>query len=151
MVFNKDNWMDVPSKDRPGLIGFENVKRKIEENASLNPLQKTTKQADWLAKFNARTQSNDIIEAREDGYGLCGDEPLSFALIIVPMLLKDALQYTVPLAFPDIVDLNGDITESGHPIYERKYSLDISGIVLDEDKTAALTLIQFHSLLAEKT
>ncbi len=143
--------MDIPSKDRPDLIGFENVKRKIEENASLNPLQKIIKQADWLAKYNGRSQINDIVEARKDGFGLCGNEPLSFALIEVPMLLKDALQYTIPLVFPDIVDLNGDITESGHTIYKRKYSLDISGIVLDKDKTASLTLVQFNSLLTEKT
>lgn len=139
LIFNKENWMDVPSKQRPDLIGYENVQRKIDENGSLNITQKEKAQINITNKYNARSRPGDIVEARQNGFGLCGDEPLSFALIKVPpMSLEDAKRY------------EGILRDEPRVKYNHKCSLDMSGIILIKNETT-LTSLQFNSILIEKT
>lgn len=140
LIYNKENWMDSPSKQRPDLTGYENVQRKINENSELDGLEKTIQLMDLTQDYNVRHQRDDIVERRQDGFGMCGKEPLAFACIkVIEIPFEDAEQYTKPL-------IDGYIKK-----YERKYSLDITKIILDEKKEAKLTLVQFNSLLTEKT
>ncbi len=135
LVFNKENWMDLPSKDRPDLTGHENVQRKINEDSKLNTLEKIGTQMQHTVKYDMRSQIGDIVEARKDSTGMVGKEPLSFALITVPMTDEEAGHYT------------GGIEDK----YLFKYSLDMSQITLNEKKEGSLTLSRFNFLLTEKT
>lgn len=143
LVFNKENWMDLPSRARPDLIGYENVQRKINEDSRLDSAQKAVKQEAWTIEYNARSQLGDIVEAREDGFGLCGDEPLSFALIKVPeILLIDAKLYEGAIVTKN---LEKEVVIN----YNHKSSLDMTKITLVQNE-AILTLSQFNSILTEK-
>lgn len=93
LVYNKEHWMDLPSKDQPEKTGYENVIDKIN-NSNYSSSAKTLALFNFIEKYNARSQKGDIIERRKDGIGMVGKELLSFALIKVPeKTYESAKQY----------------------------------------------------------
>lgn len=139
LVFYKENWMDLLSKDRPDLTGQENVIRKINENTSLNNADKTTAIFKKTMKYNARNQIGDIIERRQNGTGMVGKEPLSFALIKVP-----------PMSFEKAELYTGTLFDGNLYKYKCRCSLNMSSLTLDENKEVELTTSEFNTLLTEK-
>ena len=138
LVYNKDNWMDVISKDRPDLTGKEKVLRKINDDSELNSAEKTAEVFYHTATYNARSQIGDIVEVRENGVGMVGKELQSYALIKVPSILVNKNQY------------EGSMMDGYMIKYHHRFSLDMSKITLDINKEANLTITQFNNLLTEK-
>ena len=141
LIYNKEHWMDTPSKQRPDLTGYENVIRKINEDTELNVITRTEKLGNVFQKYNRRYQPGDIVEVRKDGKGMCGLEPESFALIEVPISFEIAQEY---------MQSDKVINEPCTILHRRKYWLDISGIVLNKDKIATIDLVTFNSILKVK-
>jgi len=94
LIYNKDNWMDLPSKERPDLTGYENVKRKIKLNPNkLNKGQLAKALRLHDEKYAARYQVGDIVEVQEDGFWDkrgCGDK---FSVVKLPGVSKEKAQY----------------------------------------------------------
>ncbi len=138
LIYNKTHWMDLPSKDFPELIGFENVRQKIMANEALT-LEQSTKALiinQW--KYDMRDQPGDIIEVRRDNGPRGSKEAESFAFITVPMELETAKQ------FVRVYVVNDEVK------HKCKYWIDMVGLVLDKDKQAELTLAEFNNRLKAK-
>ncbi len=133
VVFNKMNWMDMPSRVRPDLTGYENVKRKIEEAAGPGIEAQTVKLFELSKmdqKYTRRYQPGDIIEARRDNGPRGKKEKEALLFIQVPeVLLEDGKQYA-----------------KAHESPRRYYSIDMTGLKMDDTLTAA----QFNSRLKVK-
>ena len=144
LIYNKDHWMDIPSKDRPDLRGYKNVERKILEDSALSIEQRTKKLGLHEMKYTARYQRNDFVEARRDNGPRGKLEEASFAFLQVPSInLKDGKQYVVP----DV-----DLSDVDHPfiLKRRKHYMNMTGLVLDEHKNVSLTNAEFNSRLKVK-
>ncbi len=140
LIYNKDNWMDVPSKQRPDLIGKENVERKITENLQLSLEQRITESHSVDFKYKARDRRGDIIEVRKIDAPSGRKEPLSFAFIIVPLEFEKAKR----------LYQQKDRDEKGELIHNRKYWIDMTGVVLDAKKEATLTVADFENRIRIK-
>ncbi len=141
VVFNKMNWMDMPSRVRPDLTGYVNVKRKIEEAAGPGIEAQTVRLFELFKmdkKYEMRYQRGDVVEVRRDNGPRGSKEPESFAFISVPIDLATAKQYKQ-------IDRDGDDIK-----HNRKYWIDMTGLVLDKDKQAELTLGEFNNRLKVK-
>ncbi len=142
LVFNKDNWMDVPSKDGPDLTGKENVTRKIsEKNLSLE--DETAALINLDMKWKQRDRMGDIIEVREDDSPRGGMEKFAFAILTVPGEKKDYLKYG---------EADEDRTVSMYPVlkHNRSYWLDIAGIPLNNKSEATIDRTQFETRIHRK-
>ncbi len=144
LIYERDNWMDVPSKDRPDWTGYENVEQKILAKPGLTVEQKTKKLGLHEMKYTARYQKGDIVEARKDSAPRGRLEEASFLFLQIPSIsLKDAKQYAKPLT---------DLTDVDYPIMlkRRKYYVNIMGLSFDEHKNVSLTSTEFNSRLKVK-
>jgi len=128
LIYNKDNWMDLPSKDRPDLTGYENVKRKI--NLNLNKVKKA-QLAKALRlhdeKYAARYQVGDIVEVQEDGFWAnrgCGPK---FSVVKLPGVSKEKAKY---------------LMESGETL-RRKYKA-VAGIAPEGKATLTLEMANVY-------
>ncbi len=145
LIYDQDNWMDVPSKDRPDLTGYKNVERKTLKNSKLTIEQRTKNLFINDSLFSSKDRRGDIIEAKQDNAPRGWLEEASFTFVRVQGLsLKDAKQY----AIPDV-----DKSDPAYPIliHKRKYFIDMTGLTLDLHKNVSLTINQFNSRLKEKT
>ncbi len=142
LIYDQDNWMDVPSKQRPDLTGYKNVERKILEESGLTIEQRTKKLGLHEMKYAAKYQRGDIVEARRDNGPRGRLEEASFLFLQVAGLsLEDARAYCVE-------DGNADLI---YPVsHRRKYYLDRTGLVVDEHKNISLTQAEFNSRLKVK-
>ncbi len=139
LVYNKSHWMDEPSKNQSAKNGYVNAQDQI--NAKSLSAGELTKELTLLdQKRDARHQGGDIVEGRPDGTGMSGKEPLAFALIQVTGLdVADVTAYT-----------ESKEDGAGVILFRRSARLDMTGIVLDAEQTARLTLAQFESRLQTK-
>ncbi len=139
LIYNKDHWMDVPSKDRPDSLGYDNVVRKINEKPMLTANRVKALSLHWT-KYTARYRPDDIVEVRESGRPRGKLEPEAFLFIDVPELsFKNAKQY---------MQAHEDKTDSENPVllHMRIYGIDTTGLSMDDTLTAA----QFISRLKVK-
>ncbi len=140
LIYNKDHWMDVPSKSRPELTGYENVKQKVLDDSSLSLEQSTLALGHHEIKHERRWQRGDIVEARRDGGPRGRLEEASFAFLQVPSIsLKDGKAYCVTKEDPDYTKAR-----------RREHYIYMVGLILDSHKTAILTDAQFRSRLKVK-
>ncbi len=134
LIYDQDNWMDVPSKDRPDLRGYKNVERKILEESGLTIERRTEKLGQHDIKYMRRYQRGDPIEARQDSGPRGNKEEASFIFLqVLGLSLKDAKVYCAQR-----IDKR------------RSYYIDLTGLVIDEHKTASLSISQFNSRLKVK-
>ena len=146
LIYDQDNWMDVPSKDRPDLTGKENVDRKIlEEDLSIEA--KTIALGVLQGKYDARYHKGDIVEVREDGAPSGRLEKSGVDFVCVPIAFKDVKQYTMPLLEEGIDSLDPDNPDIKR---RRKYWLDMAGLIL-VDHEILLTVSEFNFRLKTKT
>lgn len=140
LIYNQNNWMDMPSKDRPELTGYENVRQKIMDDSSLSLEQSTMALASHEVKYVSRYQPGDIVEARRDG-GLRGKlEEASFAFLQVPSVsLEDGRTYCAPKEDTDPLKTR-----------RREYYVDMTGLILDSHQNASLTDSEFAVRLKAK-
>ena len=137
LVYNKTHWMELPSKDFPELIGFENVRQKIMANSALSLEQSTKALLLHQRKYDARYMAGDIVEVRKDGAPSGRLEKNGVDFIRVSMAFEDAKQYMGP-------HVDGETL-----LHQRKYWIDMTGIVLS-DHEASLTLAEFNNRLKVK-
>ena len=126
--------MDLPSKDRPDLIGYENVQRKIMDNGVLSLEQSTAQLVANERNYVSREQRGDVCEARRDGGPRGHLEESSFIFLQVP---------SVPLE-------EGRALCEGTADLLRSHYVDMTGLILDEHKNASLTDAEFRSRLKVK-
>lgn len=138
LIYNKTHWLDLPSKSNPSMTGYERNHIMIDTDYKLSTLEKIEKKDVLTRKFNRRYQPKDIVEVREDGKPRGKLEPETFLFLQIPMILKQAKIYMEPLK------VDGSTTR------RRKYWIDISGIVFDENKTASLSHNEFNSRIRTK-
>ena len=138
-MYNKIHWMDLPSKSNSGMTGYERNQFKIDNHISLNTVQKIQAKDDFTQKYGRRYQIGDIIEARRDGRPRGKKEEESFIFLRVPINLKDAIEYTLPL-----------VNASDIVIRRRKYYIDMTGLIPDSHKNVILTEGAFNSRLKVK-
>ena len=140
LIYDIDNWMDMPSKDRPELTGHENVQQKIVADSSLSLEQSTLALGHHEIKYVSRYRRGDIVEARRDGGPRGKLEEASFAFLQVPnIILKDGRAYCVPKEDPDPLKTK-----------RRGYCVDMTGLVLDSHQNASLTDSEFTARLKVK-
>ena len=140
LIYNQDNWMDVPSKSRPGLTGYNNVRQKIMNDSSLSLEHSTLALGHHEMKHERRYRRGDIVEARRDGGPRGKLEEASFAFLQVPSVsLEEGKGYCVKKEDPDYTKVR-----------RRKYYIYMVGLVLDSHKNATLTDAQFQSRLKVK-
>ena len=137
LVYNKTHWMDLPSKDRPGLLGYDNVTRKINKRPMLAANRSKALSLHW-AKYTSRYRPGDIVEVREDGAPSGRLEKTGVDFISVPMTLANAKHFMEPL-------LDGESIK-----YRRRYRIDMTGVVLTNHE-ATLTLAEFNNRLKVRT
>ena len=137
LIYNKTHWMDLPSKDFPELMGFENVRQKIMANSALALEQSTKALLLHQRKYDARHMPGDIVEVRKDGAPSGRLEKTGVDFIRVPIAFEVAKQFMVP-------HMDGDII-----LHRRKYQIDMTGVVL-VDHEASLTLAEFNNRLKVK-
>ena len=144
LIYNKDHWMDIPSKQRSDLTGYKNVEQKILADSRLTIEQRTKDFYLHEMKYTARYQREDIVEARRDNGPRGKLEEESFIFLQVPGInLKDAKQYIIP----DV-----DLSNPDNPVIikRRKYYVNIAGLMLDEHQNVSLTNADFNSRLKVK-
>ncbi len=145
LIYDQDNWMDVPSKQRLDLTGHENVERKILAESGLTIAQRTKKLALHEMKYTARYHRGDIVEARRDGGSRGKSEEASFIFLqVLDISLEDAKQYAVP---------DEDLSDpTGRPVIIKmsKYYVNLTGLILDKHKNVSLTSTEFNSRLKVK-
>ena len=141
LIYNQLHWMDLPSKGNPGMTGYERRDALIDTDSMLTTQQKIEKKLALTVKHNARFQPGDIVEARRDGRPRGKLEEESFAFLQIPITLKEAVGYTV-----------SDMDSSNPPVllHTRRFSIDMTGLVLDSHKSAALNESTFQSRLKVK-
>lgn len=132
LVYNKDNWMDMPSKERPDLTGKENVERKIQEQP-FTLEQRIKNLAALEIKYEARDLRGDIIEVREDNAPRGKMEIDSFIFLQVSGL-QNAIQYG----------------QRDRDTRKRKYRVDLTGLQPDKDGNIKLTKNQFLNRVENK-
>ncbi len=142
LVYNKTHWMELPAKDFPELIGYENVRQKIMANEALTLEQSTKALILHQWKYDARYMAGDIVEVRKDGAPRGRLEKTGVDFIRVPIAFEDATQYMAA---------HEDETDPLKPIllHRRKYRIDMTGVVLT-DHEATLTLAEFNNRLKVK-
>ncbi len=135
--------MDVASKQRPDLLGYDNVVRKINEKTTPTVDREKALFIAWK-KYTTRYRKGDIVEARRDNGPRGKLEEASFIFLQVPSItLKDAKQYEVSLE--DLTDFNNRIL-----LKRRKYYVDMMGLTLDVHKNVSLTENEFNTRLKVK-
>jgi hypothetical protein len=147
LVYNQEHWMDLPSKERPDLTGFENVKRKIQENKEgFTPEQVAKKLKLLNDKYNQRYKKGDVVEVKEDGFWRkrkgFGSE--HFALIHVPGLSGiEALKYQEP---------DQEVSKNPHRVkyHKRRYTFDMNKIPLNRKKKATVRKLD-QTILRDKS
>ncbi len=145
LIYDRDNWMDVPSKDRPALTGHENVRQKIMNDSSLSLEQSTMALGFHEMKYTARHQRGDIVEARRDGGPRGKLEEASFAFLqVLSVSLEEARGYCEPKL--DLLSLN----ETLPVVYRRGHYIDRTGLVFDSHRNVSLTESEFRSRLKVK-
>ena len=137
LIYNKTHWMDLPSKDFPELIGYENVRQKIMANEALTLEQSTKALILHQRKYDVRYVVGDIVEVRRDGAPSGRLEITGVDFISVPMTLANAKHFMEPL-------LDGESIK-----YRRRYRIDMTGVVLTNHE-ATLTLAEFNNRLKVK-
>ena len=138
LIYDQVNWMDKPSKERPDLIGYENVKRKIHMK-QLSIENKTMALVNIDRKYNARYVSDNISEVRHDGTGMTNMEKFSFKLVCAP---------SIP--FVNVNGLGNNKEDSNERVLKRaSYSLNTAGLTFDKDKTVVIDEAIFNSRLVE--
>ncbi len=137
LIYNKTHWMDLPSKDFPELMGFENVRQKIMANSALSLEQSTKALILHQRKYDARHMAGDIVEVRRDGAPSGRLEKNGVDFIRVPIAFEDATQYMKPR-------MDGDML-----LHRRKYWIDMTGIILS-DHEASLSVAEFNNRLKVK-
>ncbi len=134
LIYDQDNFMDIPSKDNPGLTGYKNVERKILAK-DLTIEQKTVELGRNERNYTARHKCNDIVESREEGGPRGSMEWLSYIFLTVDGLSqKDGVRYTEP-----------DGT------YWRGHYVNMTGLIPDKDKNVTISLSEFNSRLKVKS
>ncbi len=137
LVYNKTHWMELPSKDFPELIGYENVRQKIMANEALTLEQSTKALYLHERKFISRYRPGDIVEVRKDGAPRGRLEKGVVDFIRIPIAFEDATQYMKR-------HMDGEIL-----LHRRMYQIDMTGIVLS-DHEALLTVAEFNNRLKAK-
>ena len=92
-----------------------------------------------LRMYSARYQLGDIIEVREDGKPRGKREPESFLFLKVPGTVKQFKDLTVERK-----------NAEGRPEKRREYTVDLTGIIFDKNKTASITYVDFNSRVRKK-
>ncbi len=133
LIYNKTHWMDEPSKDRPDLLGYDNVTRKINEGPMLAANRSKALSLHWQ-KYTSRYRPGDIVEVRKDGAPSGRLEKTGVDFIRVPIAFENATQYMKP-------HMDGETL-----LHRRMYQIDMTGIVLS-DHEASLTVAEFNSRL----
>ena len=140
--------MDVLSYQRPDLTGYENVLRKIDLEYGLGA-NRDKAIYNHNMKHDSRSLIGDIVEVREDGRGMCGLEPESFALIKVSMDMETAKSYAgAMIEMGDESSIDAKTPEVLH--YKHKCKINMVGIKLNKKKEANLSLAQFNARLTVK-
>lgn len=137
LIYNQDHWMDRPSKDRPDLLGYDNVVRKINEKPMLTTKRQTALFEYWQ-KYTRRYQFGDIVEVRKDGSPSGRLEKDSFAFIQSPIAYTYALQYTKS-------HMDGETL-----LHRCKFWFDLTGLVLDKDSRVSVSPAEFNNRLKVK-
>ncbi len=137
LIYNKTHWMDLPSKDRPDLLGYDNVTQKINEGPMLAADRSKALANHWHG-YTSRYRPGDIVDVRKDGAPSGRLEKTGVDFISVPMTFANAKHFMEPL-------LDGESTK-----YRRRYQIDMAGVVLT-DHEATLTLAEFNNRLKVKT
>ncbi len=126
--------MDAPSKDRPDLLGYDNVTRKINEGPMLAADRSKKLSLHWQA-YIKRQRPGDIWEVRKSGSPRGKLEPEAYAFVDVPeKTFKASRQYMA------------EHTDGAAILHLCKYWLDMTGLGKDETLTAA----QFENRLKVK-
>ena len=140
LIYNKNHWMDVPSKDSPELTGYENVQQKIMNDSSLSLEKSTLALGLHEITHERRYRRGDIVEARKDGGHRGKREEASFAFLQVPSVsLEDGKAYCATKEDPDYTKAR-----------KREHYVYMVGLVLDSHQNATLTDAQFRSRLKVK-
>ena len=141
LIMDKPNWREIPSKERPELTGHENVVRKISEDDNLSSGEKAGKLILEGRKYDGRYRLNDIVQVRPHGFGMCGEEPLSFKILRVDGVKQG--DYDVGAYF-DLSDMD-NFKAANSWVY-----LDGSGIVFNKDKIAEIDKAKFDTIFRVK-
>ena len=148
LVLNQDHWIDLPSKDRPDLIGKDNVERKILE-APMTIEARTKSLFNLQSKYDARTQKGDIVEVREDGRTPGWLEKESYMFIEVPeMHFEEAKQY-MKLHTEGEKGTIG-VLDTWRILHKCKYWIDMTGLVSDGDSRVTLNKANMLSRIKVK-
>ncbi len=134
-VFNEMNWRDVPSKDRPDLLGYDYRVLQINDKPMLTADRLKMLAIEWQ-RYVGRCQPEDIVEVRRDG-SPGGRMENSFVSIKVPIAFDS--KYMEPL---------WENAEKSVYKYKQQYKIDLTG--LDKSKKISLTVAEFNDRLKVK-
>ena len=143
LIYNQDNWLDLPSKNRPDLTGKENVERKILEK-DYTLAQRIKALALFEMKYEARSRRGDIVESRIDNGPRGKKEEESFAFVqVIGISQEDGKSYAGP---------HLDLTDQTRPmlIHRSKCYIDMTGLILDDNKNVILSSVEFNNRLKVK-
>lgn len=144
LIFNKINYLDLPSKSNPGMTGYEYAHFKIDTNIAYTINQKIKSKDVLTKKYMVRFQPGDPNgEVHEDGFWTDGTRKgfgakKGLALVCIPgMKVKDIKLYLRSLE---------DKTDPNKPVLLKRsqYQVDLTKVILENDKLIVTKLADLH-------